>query len=138
MHLTTEEWSTALDFLTKTGQISSPTRHEFILLSDILGLSALVDSMNHPVDPKSTATESSVLGPFFAEEAQNIEMGESIASDGKGEYMYISGKVLDLKGKGIAGCIIDTWEGDSDGFYDLVSNDAGRTRETLSRLTAVL
>ena len=118
--LTTQEWETALQFLTKVGQISTPVRHEFILLSDVLGLSSLVDSMNHPIPEGSKATESSVLGPFFAADAPEVLLGESIASDGKGEYMYISGKVLDMQGKGVPECVIDTWEGDDSGFYDLV------------------
>lgn len=119
--LTTEEWETAIQFLTKVGQISTPVRHEFILLSDVLGLSSLVDSMNHPIPSGSQATESSVLGPFFADDAPEVLLGESIASDGKGEYMHLSGRVLDLKGQGIPDCVIDTWEGDESGFYDLVS-----------------
>lgn len=120
--LTTSEWETAIQFLTKVGQISTPVRHEFILLSDVLGLSSLVDSMNHPIPAGSAATESSVLGPFFADDAPEVLLGESIASDGKGEYMHISGRVLDTQGNGIADCVLDTWEGDESGFYDLVNN----------------
>jgi protocatechuate 3,4-dioxygenase beta subunit len=112
----------AIEFLTAIGKISTPTRQEFILLSDILGLSALVDSMNHPVKEGSTATESSVLGPFHVEDSPEIPMGGSIASEGKGEYMYISGRVLDTRGQPIPDCLIDTWEGDTEGFYDTVSN----------------
>ena len=128
---------TAIKFLTDVGQICSPTRQEFILLSDALGLSALVDSMNHPTKPP--ATEATVLGPFFTEDAadvsswpssgrlgfrdltnhwEQIPRGGSIASEGKGEYMFCEGRVLDLAGKPIANCTIETWETDDDGLYD--------------------
>ncbi|KAI5475347.1 catechol dioxygenase [Pseudohyphozyma bogoriensis] len=114
--LTTEEWMAAIQFLTATGQICTDIRQEFILLSDILGLSALVDTMNHPV-PEG-ATESTVLGPFFTEDAKDIPNGGSIASEGKGEYMFVKGRVTDLRGNGIAGCKIETWETDDEGLYD--------------------
>ncbi|KWU46672.1 Intradiol ring-cleavage dioxygenase [Rhodotorula sp. JG-1b] len=114
--LTTHEWMTAIKFLTDVGQICSPTRQEFILLSDALGLSALVDSMNHPTKPP--ATEATVLGPFFTEDAADIPQGGSIASEGKGEYMFCEGRVLDLAGKPVANCTIETWETDDDGLYD--------------------
>ncbi|KAE9411569.1 intradiol ring-cleavage dioxygenase [Gymnopus androsaceus JB14] len=114
--LTSEEWMTALEFLTKTGQISSDIRHEFILLSDVLGVSTLVDSLNHAKPPG--ATEACVLGPFFTEDAHHLQNGDSIATEGKGEYMYVHGKVLDTKGNPIPGATIDTWETDGQGLYD--------------------
>ncbi|RSH95759.1 hypothetical protein EHS25_000851 [Saitozyma podzolica] len=109
--LTTEEWKTAIEFLTKTGQTCSDIRQEFILLSDVFGLSALVDILNHP-KPEG-ATESTLLGPFFVEDAKTISLGESIASEGKGEPMLVRGR-----GNPIMRCMIDTWETDQDGFYD--------------------
>ncbi|CAK5273520.1 unnamed protein product [Mycena citricolor] len=121
--ITTEEWMTALLFLTKTGQMCTDIRQEFILLSDILGVSALVDSMNHAKPPG--ATESTVLGPFFTTDALDFENGESIASEGKGEYMWVQGKVLDTKGNPIPNCVIDTWETDSDGLYDTQYSNRG-------------
>ncbi|GAA5833970.1 hypothetical protein JCM9279_004177 [Rhodotorula babjevae] len=116
--LTTDEWMTAIQFLTQVGQICSKTRQEFILLSDALGLSALVDSMNHPVPKGSGATEATVLGPFFTEDAADLQHGDSIASEGKGEYMYCEGRVLGTDGKPVANCTIETWETDDDGLYD--------------------
>ncbi|KAM0756153.1 Intradiol ring-cleavage dioxygenase [Meredithblackwellia eburnea MCA 4105] len=116
--LTTEEWFAGIHFLTKTGQICTDIRQEFILLSDIFGLSALVDTLNHPKPAGTLATESTVLGPFFTEDAADIPIGDSIASEGKGEYMYVSGKVTDLQDNGIAGCVIETWETDDEGLYD--------------------
>ncbi|GAA5857017.1 hypothetical protein JCM8547_007918 [Rhodosporidiobolus lusitaniae] len=114
--LTTEEWMAAIQFLTATGKICSDIRQEFILLSDALGLSALVDSMNHPVIPP--ATEGTVLGPFFTEDAKDLAAGESIASEGKGDYMWCEGRILDIKGNPIPNCTIETWETDDDGLYD--------------------
>ncbi|KAK7031702.1 Intradiol ring-cleavage dioxygenase [Favolaschia claudopus] len=114
--LTTEEWMTTLEFLTKTGQKCTDIRQEFILLSDTLGVSSLVDSINNAKPPG--ATESSVLGPFFTADALEFENGESIASEGKGDYLWVEGKVLDTKGNPIPNCTIDTWETDGHGLYD--------------------
>ncbi|CAK5273525.1 unnamed protein product [Mycena citricolor] len=80
--------------------------------------------MNHAKPPG--ATESTVLGPFFTTDAMDFENGESIASEGKGEYMWVEGKVLDTKGNPIPNCIIDTWETDSDGLYDTQYSNRGR------------
>lgn len=91
-------------------------RQEFILLSDIFGVSALVDTLNHP-KPEG-ATESTVLGPFFVEDAKTIQSGDSIASDGKGEYMLVTGRVTDLQGNPVKRCLIETWETDEEGYYD--------------------
>merc|ERR1711939_865290 len=106
----------AIQFLTKTGQTCTDLRQEFILLSDIFGWSALVDGLNHPVPAGSTATEATVLGPFFVEDSKDIPAGESIVSEGKGEYMYASGRVLNLDGEPIPNCTIETWETDEDGL----------------------
>ncbi|KAJ7114085.1 intradiol ring-cleavage dioxygenase [Mycena epipterygia] len=114
--ITTEEWMTALEFLTATGQKCTDIRQEFILLSDTLGVSSLVDSLNNAKPPG--ATEATVLGPFFTTDALEFENGDSIASEGKGDYMWVEGKVLDTKGNPIANCLIDTWETDGHGLYD--------------------
>ena len=109
--LTTAEWMAMLTFLTRTGQKCTDIRQEFILLSDVWGLSALVDALNNP--PLGNTTESSVLGPFFTEDAADIELGESIASEGKGEYMWVEGRVLNSKGEPIPDVRIETWETDA-------------------------
>ncbi|TFY78834.1 hypothetical protein EWM64_g5178 [Hericium alpestre] len=114
--ITTDEWMTAIQFLTRTGQTCTNLRQEFILLSDVLGVSALVDALNNP--QVGNTTESSVLGPFFTEDAPDVAQGESIASEGKGDYLYVEGRVFDPQGKPIAGAVIDTWETDGNGFYD--------------------
>jgi len=119
--LTTEEWMAAIKFLTRTGQTCSPIRQEFILLSDVLGVSALVDGLNNP--SVSGGTASSVLGPFFTEDAPDVGIGDSIASEGKGEYLYVEGRVLDIYGKPVPNASIETWETDSEGFYDTQYSD---------------
>ncbi|CAA7268866.1 unnamed protein product [Cyclocybe aegerita] len=114
--LTTEEWMTAINFLTETGKMCTDIRQEFILLSDTLGVSTLVDSINNAKPPG--ATEPSVLGPFFTEDAHDVPNGESIASEGKGDYMYVEGRVLNMEGQPIANAVLDTWETDGHGHYD--------------------
>ncbi|KAL4079492.1 aromatic compound dioxygenase [Scleroderma citrinum] len=114
--LTTDEWIAAINFLTRVGQACTPLRQEMILLSDVFGVSALVDTQNNP--PMGKATESSVLGPFYTDDTAHIGNGESIASEGKGDYLYVEGQVLTTEGAPIPGAIIDTWEADADGFYD--------------------
>jgi len=114
--LSTEEWMAGIQFLTATGQTCTDIRQEFILLSDVFGVSALVDAIDHPTVGQST--ESTVLGPFFTEDAHDIEHGGSIASENKGEYMYVSGKVLGSRGEAIPGAVMDTWETDDQGYYD--------------------
>ncbi|KAJ4483472.1 intradiol ring-cleavage dioxygenase [Lentinula aciculospora] len=114
--ITTEEWMSALEFLKDTGKMCSDIRHEYILLSDVLGVSSLVDSLNHAKPPG--ATEACVLGPFFTEDAHVLQNGDSIASEDKGDYMYVYGKVTNTSGKPIPGAIIDTWETDGHGLYD--------------------
>lgn len=114
--ITTEEWMTTIQFLTDTGKMCTDIRQEYILLSDILGVSSLIDTMNNA--KPSGATEATVLGPFFTEDAHDVSESGSIASEGKGDYMYVEGRVLDTEGKPIAGAIINTWETDGFGLYD--------------------
>ncbi|KAH7887013.1 Intradiol ring-cleavage dioxygenase [Phlebopus sp. FC_14] len=115
-NLSTDEWMTAIEFLTRVGQTCTPLRQEMILLSDVLGVSALVDSLNNPVT--GGATENSVLGPFFTEDAADVEAGGSIVSDSEEVNMYMQGRILSTEGKPISDAIIDTWEADANGFYD--------------------
>jgi len=114
--ITTDEWMQAIQFLTRTGKTCTELRQEFILLSDTLGVSALVDAINNPAI--NGGTESSVLGPFFTEDAPDVGLGESIASEGKGDYMYVEGRVLSTDGTPVAGAVIETWETDGHGNYD--------------------
>ncbi|CAG7557601.1 unnamed protein product [Fusarium equiseti] len=119
--LTTDEWMTAIQFLTQVGQISSDVRQEFILLSDILGLSLLVDSIDHP-KPKGS-TEGTVLGPFHTHEAEHVGEGSLISQDPDGEPLLVLCTLKDIDGKPIDGASIDVWETDSKGFYDVQHAD---------------
>jgi protocatechuate 3,4-dioxygenase beta subunit len=114
---TQEEWFETILFLTRTGQISNEWRQEFILLSDVLGVSMLVDAINNR--KPSGASESTVLGPFHVANAPELPMGANICLDPKGEEMVISGRVLDTEGKPIVGAVLDVWQANDEGFYDV-------------------
>lgn len=114
---TQEEWFQAIMFLTKTGQICNEWRQEYILFSDILGVSMLVDAINNR--KPSGASESTVLGPFHVEGAPLLDMGANICLDSKGEDMFIEGRILDTKGNPIEGAVIDVWQANDEGFYDV-------------------
>lgn len=121
IELTTDEWEVAIDFLTKTGQICSNERQEFILLSDTLGFSMLVDAINNR-RPKG-ATENTVFGPFHVADAPIRDMGSSINLDNMGESCLFEGRVLDIDGKPIEGACLDVWSDNSEGFYDVQKPD---------------
>lgn len=115
--LSEEEWGLAVDFLTRTGQICSDQRQEFILLSDVLGLSMLVDAINNR--KRRGETESTVFGPFHVDGAPERAMGATISADGKGESCLFEGRVLDADGQPVAGALVDVWSDNADGFYDV-------------------
>ncbi|ODU72181.1 MAG: 6-chlorohydroxyquinol-1,2-dioxygenase [Novosphingobium sp. SCN 66-18] len=117
VELTGEEWAKAIDFLTATGRICSAERQEFILLSDVLGASMLVDAINNRRPDK--ATQNTVLGPFHVAGAPVREIGESICLDGEGEACLFEGMVTDIAGRPVAGAEIDVWSDNADGFYDV-------------------
>jgi len=117
VHLTQEEWEVGIDFLTRTGQICSEERQEFILLSDTLGFSMLVDAINNR--RPAGATENTVFGPFHVDGAPMRQMGDTITLDGKGESCLFEGRVIDLEGKPIEGAKIDVWSDNADGYYDV-------------------
>ena len=121
VELTEAEWEVAIDFLTKTGQICSDNRQEFILLSDALGVSMLVDAVNHRAP--NGATESTVFGPFHVEGAPERENGANISLDGKGEICLYEGRVLDFEGKPIKDALVSVWSDNEDGFYDVQQPD---------------
>lgn len=117
VELTQDEWAIAIDFLTRTGQMSDGNRQEFILLSDVLGFSMLVDAINHR--RPSGATENTVLGPFHVAGAPRYPMGTNISLDGKGESCVFLGQVRDNDGSAIEGAQIDVWCDNADGYYDV-------------------
>jgi len=114
---TTEEWMEAILFLTRTGQICNEWRQEYILLSDVLGVSMLVDAINNR--KPSGASESTVLGPFHVADAPELPMGANICLDSKGEDMFIQGRILDTDGNPIADAVLDVWQANDEGFYDV-------------------
>lgn len=114
---TEEEWAGAIAFLTATGQMCDDKRQEFILLSDVLGVTMLVDAINHR--KKSGVTESTVLGPFYVEGPPEAEMGTSIAWGVEGEPFYVEGQILSEDGTPLENVIVDVWQSDGEGFYDV-------------------
>ena len=114
--LTMEEWEFAIDFLTRTGQKCTDIRQEFILLSDVLGVSMLVDAVNHR--DREGATETTVLGPFYVGEHKVTPHGTDISANLPGERMFVQSRVTDKSGKPLANVPVDVWHADDDGFYD--------------------
>jgi hydroxyquinol 1,2-dioxygenase len=117
IHLTEEEWATAIDFLTRTGQKCDTKRQEFILLSDVLGASMAVINANHPTG--GSATESTVLGPFFVDDAPEFDNGADISGGAPGEPCFVSGTVSAPDGSPVAGALLDIWQSDETGHYDV-------------------
>jgi hydroxyquinol 1,2-dioxygenase len=117
LELTEEEWFAGIDFLTRTGHITDAKRQEFVLLSDVLGLSMLVVGINDRRPPE--ATESTVFGPFFVDGAPGFANGDDIATGAPGEPCFMQGRVLGVDGEPIAGARVDVWQADEDGFYDV-------------------
>jgi len=114
---TQAEWLGAVKFLTRTGHMCNDWRQEFILLSDVLGVSMLVDAINNR--KPTGASESTVLGPFHVADAPELDMGSDICLDQKGEPMLVLGRVLDTAGNLLNGVKIDVWQANDEGFYDV-------------------
>jgi catechol 1,2-dioxygenase len=112
-----EEWLTAIKFLTETGQMCNDWRQEYILLSDTLGVTMLIDAINH--SHGDGATENTILGPFYVENPPYRANGDNICLDGKGEPLVVNGRVVDTAGNPIAGATVDAWQTNDDGFYDV-------------------
>lgn len=129
---TFDEWSAAIAFLTRTGHMCSATRQEFILLSDALGVSMLVDAINHRFHDNSTQT--TVLGPFYVENPPEVPLGAFIADGMPGEKMVVEGSVSDSAGNPIAGALVDTWQSDGDGYYDVQLDGGDHALTGRSRL----
>ena len=124
---TQEEWFTGIKFLVDTGHWCDDKRNEVILLSDTLGVSMLVDFINY--GQEANCTESTVLGPFFVEGAPELPLGASIAKPGTpGEPCVVTGTVSAPDGAPIAGALLDVWEGDGEGFYDVQKDDGTNLR----------
>ncbi|GAD93001.1 catechol dioxygenase [Paecilomyces variotii No. 5] len=120
VQLKPHEWEAAIQYLTNIGQESSRDRQEMILLSDVIGVSALVDTITSAQAKADLATESSVLGPFHSPDAQVLDNGQCIGSPGTvGELTLIHGTVRSVDGKPIKGVSVDIWETNGNGFYDM-------------------
>lgn len=121
VELTEQEWAAGIEFLTRTGQMCSDTRQEFILLSDVLGVSMLVETINHRTG--GIATESTVLGPFHMVASPRRQLGDTIDLVGNGTPCLVSGSVSGPDGEPLAGATVDVWQADENGFYDVQQPD---------------
>lgn len=115
--LTEAEWLAGIEFLTATGQKCDDKRQEFILLSDTLGLSMLTVAMNN--DKPQGCTEATVFGPFHVEGAPHYQHGDDVANGARGEPCVVRGSVKGLGGEPVAGAVIEVWQSDADGNYDV-------------------
>jgi len=116
VRLTEAEWLAAMRWLTRTGQISDEKREEFILASDVLGLSMLVVQLNHRFDP--AATPATVLGPFHIEGSPELDFGADMSDGVPGTPLYVAGTVRGLDGAPVAGAVLDVWQADTEGAYE--------------------
>jgi len=115
-----KEWATAIDFLTRIGKMCDDKRQEFILFSDVMGVSMLVDSINHRL--ASGATPTTVEGPFHVANAPEVADGGNMAKGAPGIPCFVVGKVRDLDGKPVGGATLDLWQTDGEGFYEAQRN----------------
>ncbi len=115
------EWEFAIDFLTRVGHMCTGARQEFILLSDTLGVSMLVDAINHRLP--GNATETTVLGPFYVGQPPELALGADISHGETGPRLMVEGSVHSDDGKPLANVIVDTWHSDADGYYDVQKDD---------------
>jgi hydroxyquinol 1,2-dioxygenase len=122
VRLTEEEWERAIAFLTAAGHITDDRRQEFILLSDVLGASMQTVAINNPV--AGPATQATVFGPFFVDDAPFVEFGGDISFGATGEPAWVEGTVTDLRGAPVADARIEVWEADEDGQYDVQYADS--------------
>jgi hydroxyquinol 1,2-dioxygenase len=118
VNLTPGEWLFGIEFMTKVGQMCSPARQEFILLSDTLGLSTLVNAL-HDRTALEEATHTSLLGPFFRENARLFEAGAQIATREASDEVVVWGRVTDARGRPLPGARVTVWQTGSDGRYDM-------------------
>ncbi|MCK2200677.1 dioxygenase [Corynebacterium callunae] len=125
VRLTEEEWNYGIDFLTKVGHITDDKRQEFVLLSDTLGASMQTIAVNN--EAYGDATEATVFGPFFLDDAPKVENGGDISFGAAGQPAWVEGTVKDTEGNPISGARIEVWECDEDGLYDVQYGDDRRT-----------
>jgi len=117
VELTEAEWFEGIQFLTRCGHLSDAQRQEFILLSDVLGLSMLTVAINN--DKPKGCTEATVFGPFHVEDAPRYQLGADIANGARGIPCEVRGSVRGLHGEPVVGAQLDVWQSDEDGLYDV-------------------
>jgi protocatechuate 3,4-dioxygenase beta subunit len=115
--VTESEWEQAIDFLTRTGQISTSTRQEFVLLSDTLGVSSIVDLLTHSRTPQTTP--SAVLGPFYTDGPPETAQGGDISQGVAGTPLWADILITDTDGRPVPDAVTDVWQANKDGFYDV-------------------
>ncbi|WP_198376725.1 dioxygenase [Neoroseomonas rubea] len=123
VQLTPDEWLKGIAFMTAVGQMCSPIRQEFILLSDVLGLSRLVNVMHDAKGREAAGTETSLLGPFFREGAPEVPLGGTLARAEGGPEILMFGRITDTEGRAIPHAVIDLWQTNAEGLYDLQAHD---------------
>jgi len=122
VNLTRDEWMAGIQFLTATGKMCSETRQEFILMSDTLGVSTLVEMLNY--SPTAGTTENTVLGPFYAPGSPERGFGESMLDDDDpGDKVVVRGRITDPDGTPLEGVVLDCWQSNTDGFYQVQELD---------------
>ena len=121
VRLTEDEWRAAIAFLTETGHLTDDRRQEFVLLSDVLGASMQTITINN--EAYANATEATVFGPFFVAGSPAIPLGGDLAGGGTGEPCWVEGTVTGTDGTPVPGALIEVWEADEDGFYDVQYDD---------------
>ncbi|GAA2849716.1 maleylacetate reductase and hydroxyquinol 1,2-dioxygenase domain-containing protein [Pseudonocardia halophobica] len=115
--LTQAEWQQGIDFLTRTGQACTDTRQEFVLLSDTLGLSSVVDVLDNSRTPDTTP--SAVLGPFYVEGPPELPQGADVSAGLPGTPLYVDVTVTDTEDRPVPDAVVDVWQSNEDGFYDV-------------------
>jgi hydroxyquinol 1,2-dioxygenase len=112
-----EEWEAVINFLTATGQKCDNVRQEFILLSDVLGVSMMVETINDEETPD--ATDSTVLGPFHMVESPPRNLGDHVSPESEGEVCVVRGRIVSVTGEPVVGASLDVWQANTKGFYDV-------------------
>lgn len=128
-----EEWLAGIRYLTDVGHMCTDWRQEYILLSDVLGVSMLVDAINSR--RPAGATETTILGPFYVTNPPERANGDTICLDGKGEPLVVTGRVTDVEGRPLPGAVVDVWQTNDDGFYDVQQQDTQPDMNMRGRFT---
>ena len=133
VNLTPEEWLAGIGYLTAVGKACTPVRQEFILLSDVLGLSAVVNAL-HDKKARELGSQSSLLGPFYREGAPELELGDSIVANPSVAEIVMYGRITDNGGKPVPNALIQVWQTSEHGLYDLQT--LGESAWTCVRISA--